>query len=84
MLAVRPESVRFDAPPTDDTNMLDGTVTEATFLGSLVDYLVEIGGDLFLRVQTDRHVVREVGDRVRLTIPVEECPAMPAGETAAS
>ena len=80
MLAIRPESVRFDAPSADGANMIEGTVTEATFLGSLVDYLVEIGGDLFLRVQTDRHVVREVGDKVRLSIPVEECPAMPRGD----
>ena len=57
-----------------------GTVSDATFLGSLVDYLVDIGGGLTLRVQTDRHVVRDVGAEVRLTIPVEECAAMPEGE----
>jgi iron(III) transport system ATP-binding protein len=79
VLAIRPESVRFDAPPDDDANSLGGTITEATFLGGIVDYQVDIGAGLALRVQTDRHVVREVGAEVRLTIPVDECAAMPEG-----
>jgi iron(III) transport system ATP-binding protein len=74
-LAIRPESVRLgrtDGPG----NRLDGSVVEATFLGSIVDYQIDIGG-LLLRVQADRHVVQEVGSKVQLTIPIEECVAMP-------
>jgi len=76
-LAIRPESVRLDAAPAAASeNRLDGQVVEATFLGSIVDYQIDVGG-LLLRVQTDRHVVREVGSQVQLTIPIEECVAMP-------
>jgi ABC-type Fe3+/spermidine/putrescine transport system ATPase subunit len=75
-LAIRPESVRLDALPDATGNRLDGIVVEATFLGSIVDYQIDAGG-LLLRVQADRHVVQEVGSRVQLSIPVEECVAMP-------
>jgi iron(III) transport system ATP-binding protein len=75
-LAIRPESVRLGTAPADGPdNRLDGSVVEATFLGSIVDYQIDAGG-LLLRVQTDRHVVQEVGSRVQLTIPIEECVAM--------
>ena len=75
-LAIRPESVRLGTPDGPG-NRLDGSVVEATFLGSIVDYQIDIGG-LLIRVQTDRHVIQEVGSRVQLSIPVEECVAMAA------
>jgi iron(III) transport system ATP-binding protein len=74
-LAIRPESVRLGGPD-GAANRLDGSVVEATFLGSIVDYQIDVGG-LVLRVQADRHVVREVGTKVQLSIPIEECVAMP-------
>ena len=64
------------APDAEQGNHLDGTVVEATFLGNILDYQVDIGG-LVLRVQADRRVIHEVGNKVRLCIPVEECVAMP-------
>ena len=76
VLAIRPESVRLGWPEGAGNN-LDGSVVEATFLGSIIDYQIDIGG-LVLRVQAERHVVREVGSKVQLTIPIEECVAMPA------
>ena len=76
-LAIRPESVRLGATAADGPgNRLEGSVVEATFLGNIVDYQIDAGG-LLLRVQTDRHVIQEVGSRVQLTIPIEECVAMP-------
>jgi ABC-type Fe3+/spermidine/putrescine transport system ATPase subunit len=75
ILAIRPESVRLGA--TDGAcNRLDGCVVDATFLGSIVDYQIDAGGVL-LRVRADRHVIQEAGSRVQLTIPIEECVAMP-------
>jgi iron(III) transport system ATP-binding protein len=74
-LAIRPESVRLGGPD-GAANRLEGSVVEATFLGSIVDYQIDVGG-LVLRVQADRHVVREVGTKVQLSIPIEECVAMP-------
>jgi iron(III) transport system ATP-binding protein len=76
-LAIRPESVRLGAAPSDAAaSRLAGRVVEATFLGSIIDYQIDAGG-LVLRVQADRHVVREVGSEVQLTIAVEDCVAMP-------
>jgi ABC-type Fe3+/spermidine/putrescine transport system ATPase subunit len=74
ILAIRPESVRLGAAD-GACNRLEGCVVDATFLGSIVDYQIDAGG-LLLRVQADRHVVQEVGSRVQLTIPIEECVAM--------
>ena len=76
-LAIRPESVRLGAAAADGPgNRLEGSVVEATFLGNIVDYQVDAGG-LLLRVQTDRHIVQEIGSRVQLSIAIEECVAMP-------
>jgi iron(III) transport system ATP-binding protein len=80
-LAIRPESVRLgpapaDAPADAAASRLEGSVVEATFLGSIIDYQIDVGG-LLLRVQADRHIVREVGSKVQLTIAVEDCVAMP-------
>jgi iron(III) transport system ATP-binding protein len=75
-LAIRPESIRLGATAVGPANHLEGSVVEATFLGNIVDYQIDAGG-LLLRVQTDRHVIQEVGSRVQLTIAIEECVAMP-------
>ncbi len=75
VLAIRPESVRLGWPEGAGNN-LDGSVVEATFLGSIIDYQIDVGG-LLLRVQADRHLAREVGSKVQLSIAVEDCVAMP-------
>ncbi len=76
VVAVRPESIRvLTGAPDDGPNSFEGTVADATFLGNLVDYQIDIGGVL-LRVQADRHLVREVGSKILLKIPVSECVAM--------
>ncbi len=76
-LAIRPESVRLGPAPADAAaSRLEGSVVEATFLGSIIDYQIDVGG-LLLRVQADRHLVREVGSKVQLSIAVEDCVAMP-------
>ncbi len=74
-VAIRPEAFVFasEAPPGD--NQLRGTVVEATFLGNIVDYQVDIGGAV-VRVQGDRRGLREVGGQVLLTVPVAECVLM--------
>ena len=78
-IAIRPEAIVFGNTGGNAgkgrANRLKGTVTEATFLGNIVDYQVDIGG-LVLRVQGDRRGFREVGSRVVLTVPVADCVAM--------
>jgi iron(III) transport system ATP-binding protein len=72
-VAIRPEAIRFGAAP--DANALAGTVTEATFLGNLVDYHVDIGGAV-LRVQGARWDSHPIGSTVQLAIPATECFAL--------
>jgi iron(III) transport system ATP-binding protein len=74
-VVIRPEAFVFasEAPPGD--NQLKGTVVEATFLGNIVDYQVDIGGAV-VRVQGDRRGLREVGSQVLLAVPVAECVLM--------
>jgi ABC-type Fe3+/spermidine/putrescine transport system ATPase subunit len=73
-LAIRPEAIRLDAAP-DALNVLAGTIREATFLGNVIDYEVEVAGQR-LRVQTDRRRFHEAGTAVRLEIPPEDCVVM--------
>ena len=57
-------------------NQLKGRVSEATFLGNIVDYQVDVGGELSLRVQGDRRGFPRDRNQVLLTVPVEECVLM--------
>jgi iron(III) transport system ATP-binding protein len=80
VVTIRPEAIELrPGPAGEGANALEGTVTEATFLGNIVDYQVDIGG-VALRIQGERRDVREVGARVRLSVPVEECVVMSDGE----
>ncbi len=78
IVAIRPEAIRFasaaDAP--DGTNQLKGVVSEAAFLGNIVDYQIDVGGGLMLRVQGDRRDFRQAGTAVVLTVPVADCVLM--------
>ena len=59
---IRPEAIRL-GDGAEGENRLAGTVVDATFLGNIVDYQIDIGGSL-LRVQGDRRAVLEPGARV--------------------
>jgi len=73
-LVIRPEAIRL-LDGMEGENRLAGTVTDATFLGNIVDYQIDIGGGV-LRVQGDRRAVLEPGACVSLAIAVAECRVM--------
>jgi len=73
-LVIRPEAIRLGDGAAGD-NRLAGTIADATFLGNIIDYHVDIGGGV-LRVQGDRQTAFEVGARVALSVPVAECTVM--------
>ena len=73
-LVIRPEAVRLGDGAAGE-NRLAGAIVDATFLGNIIDYQVDIGGVL-LRVQGDRQGVLERGARVNLAVPVTECTVM--------
>ncbi len=58
-------------------NRLKGTVVEATFLGNIIDYMVDVGDGLTVRVQGERRAFRNVGSEAILTVPVDDCVIMP-------
>ncbi len=75
IVAIRPEAFAFAGEAATGDNRLSGTVVEATFLGNIIDYQVDIGAAV-VRVQGDRRGLREVGSKVLLTVPVAECVLM--------
>jgi ABC-type Fe3+/spermidine/putrescine transport system ATPase subunit len=68
LLAVRPEALQLSAEPRGeaDTNRLRGVVRARAFLGNLMDYRVEVGPDVVLRVQGDPHAPFTVGEGVHV------------------
>ena len=69
-LVVRPEMVRIDVPESQ----VEGTVRRATYLGNVVEYDVEVAGQLLSLVEHDpRHTtVHAEGQPVRLRL-LEDC-----------
>jgi iron(III) transport system ATP-binding protein len=67
-VAVRPENIRLTGIPAlpgrDPAAAVPGRVAEATFLGNLSDYQVDLGDDLRVRVQTHPLETFEVGQPV--------------------
>ena len=61
----------------DGENRLKGTVVEATFLGNIIDYMVDVGDALTVRVQGERRASRNVGSEAVLSVPVDDCVIMP-------
>ncbi len=74
-LAIRPEAFALATEASPGDNALQGIILEATFLGNIVDYQVDIGGAV-VRVQGDRRGQRAVGTEVLLVVPAEECTLM--------
>jgi ABC-type Fe3+/spermidine/putrescine transport system ATPase subunit len=79
-VAIRPEAFAFGAPSAGTAageNRLSGRVVDATFLGNIIDYAVDVGGGLTVRVQGERRAFRDVGSEVVLAVPVEDCVIIP-------
>jgi iron(III) transport system ATP-binding protein len=77
-LSVRPEDVVLHrCRPQNATNVLDGRITLTSYLGNLVEYVVEACGREW-RVQVHPHDPFEVGATVFLELPPERCLCLPA------
>jgi spermidine/putrescine ABC transporter ATP-binding subunit len=80
-LVVRPELLRLSARPDEG---LAGTITDIAFLGSAVEFQVDLGG-VVLRVQqpaSGTDLAHSVGDTVRVALP--DHPVHVLTETAAA
>jgi putative spermidine/putrescine transport system ATP-binding protein len=83
MLSIRPENLdlrkRDLAAPGDGSNRLRGVVRERTYLGSLYDYRVDVGGDTLLRVQGGVNAVHQVDEEVTVSFGATVGWALPGG-----
>ena len=70
LIVVRPEMVEIDHPEAQ----LEGTVRLANYLGDVIEYDVEVGGQLLALVEKDpRHTtIHPEGESVRLHF-LEDC-----------
>jgi len=70
-VCVRPVDIQLNAgePNGGAPNCIAGRVRSMSFTGGLVDYFVEIPGNVELRVQATPPIVADAGARVALTIP---------------
>ena len=75
-VTVRPEDIAVSrTAPVAAENVLRGVISDGAFLGSLVDYRVDVGG-VALRVQTPRAQAYTAGEDVYLWIDPHRCVAV--------
>jgi iron(III) transport system ATP-binding protein len=72
LLHIRPYDIEFVQEQVED-NVLAGVVKQATYLGNIVDYRVQVAEGLELRVQASCGQRHAPGERVRLHLPMERC-----------
>jgi iron(III) transport system ATP-binding protein len=76
VVSCRPESVvlHIDRPPQRD-NVLGGRITERTFLGDAVEYVVAVGDDL-MTAKANGVSDLDLGLEVHVELPMEHCRAI--------
>jgi ABC-type Fe3+/spermidine/putrescine transport system ATPase subunit len=72
-IAVRPENIRLRRHDHADQEQQAATVTECTFLGSIMEYHVTLRDGAVLRVQTHPLEQFAVGDKVAVRIDTSQC-----------
>ncbi len=72
-ICIRPHEVLLERPANGRCQELAGRIVRQAYLGEGRDYLVETERSLQLRVSAPPEVRREVGDPVRLFLPLDRC-----------
>lgn len=72
LLHIRPYDIHFVDESVQE-NVLPGIVKQATYLGNIVDYRVEVAQGTALRVQASTERRYALGARVRLHFPSTKC-----------
>jgi iron(III) transport system ATP-binding protein len=78
VVVVRPESITLhQQPPPTSSNVIEGKIGAAMFLGEYVDCTIELGKNV---LQTHQRYTLQVrrGDPVWVELPAGECMALPA------
>lgn len=81
-IALRINAIRFiaeDREQKDRTNIFEGKILQASYLGDIVDYRIKIGKWL-VRTDSSAKINYQVGDQVRVYLPPEELIIIPERE----
>jgi iron(III) transport system ATP-binding protein len=81
-IAIRPENIRLQPPEGAEGADQRATVTECTFLGSIIEYHVALEHGTVLRVQTHPLEQFAIGDGVAVRIDASQCTVFDASEAA--
>jgi iron(III) transport system ATP-binding protein len=78
LISARPEDLQLsDRPPGDGLNALTGKISHRVFLGEVVDYLIDTGGEE-LRIRSQPELEFHIGQAVHIGIPPQKCVALPS------
>ena len=84
LVVFRPEILRISVDaPDDQTNVLEGSLVSASFVGDVVDYQVEVGDRLF-NAKGDPFESIDPGTKVYLSIPGSRCFLVSAADPVAA
>ncbi|MFM1816548.1 MAG: hypothetical protein RLZ98_3243 [Pseudomonadota bacterium] len=73
LVCVRPEDIQMaSGQPNGATNSFGAKITNRIFLGDVIDYQVELGGEE-MRVRSRPEWDFAIGDQVTVTIPTNKC-----------
>ncbi|MBW1732013.1 MAG: ABC transporter ATP-binding protein [Deltaproteobacteria bacterium] len=75
ILVVRPESIKLrllGEKEVELDNYFEAEVKEKVYLGNLMDYRLQLRGDISIRVQEDPWISFEIGDRVLAAFSCDE------------
>jgi iron(III) transport system ATP-binding protein len=75
VVVIRPECITIGPDMVGNASIVEGTVSEMTFLGNLIDCAVDLG-EQSLQVQLVPPATIDVGDKVTLCLPPDNCIAM--------
>lgn len=77
LVVIRPECIAVNPVGAENANVVEGAVSDLSFLGNLIDCSVKVG-DQSILVQVIPPATVEIGQRVTLSLPPDTCIAMRA------
>jgi iron(III) transport system ATP-binding protein len=75
-ISIRPHEVELYPHAPDGQNCFAGTVLRHTYIGAQRDYLIDLGGDIHIRVVTTLEQHYAPGQRIGVRLPPPHCRAL--------
>jgi iron(III) transport system ATP-binding protein len=79
-IVVRPEDIALggSAPAASESNLLEGKVVAALFVGEAMEYQLQLRGGTLLRLKLHASSGVNKGETIRIEMPARHCRALPA------